>query len=235
MTTTLTVTVQNQTPYQQVFYLFQQPATYTGEAIVYSSSLSSGPLNGGSSGEQLTFKIYTNYYAAVQQTPTLTPTVGSPPSGWGTAHTIISLAANNNTPAENDSTTMNIAFPNAGVYGVSLSMPVNDPSVPAGAFRIVTAQYNPASTFFNIGLLTEVAVNNLIQYSLSSFILGAPDTSVDCQPIQKFYVQIGNYTSGTVLPFTSSTNAAVCDFTGGDTSIFVVYNADGTWTVSSGS
>jgi hypothetical protein len=93
----------------------------------------------------------------------------------------------------------------------------------------VTATYDPTVTPFNVGSAT--FVNNDIV--LSNFVVGPPNTNVDCQPILKFYVQTGSYLPGTVMNFTSSSvNSAVCDFTGGKTSIKVVYNTNGTWSVS---
>jgi hypothetical protein len=228
MSTVLTINVQNQSPYQEQFFIFQQPAVYSGGPGSYSNSLYSRGLNGADSGDQLTFQTNTQYSAAVQETRTATPQIGTA-SGYESVTQLIDLGASNNTPANNDCAQMTW---DASSQALGLCAPVNNPQVPAGAFRIVTATYNPTTTPFNVGSAT-VVNNNIV---LSNFVIGAPNTNVDCQPILKFYVQTGSFAQGTVMNFTySSTTAAVCDFTGGKTSILVVYIADGTWTVSYGS
>jgi hypothetical protein len=46
----------------------------------------------------------------------------------------------------------------------------------------------------------------------------------------KYYVALGNYTSGQVMNFTqSSVTAALCDFTTGFTQAQVTLNSNGTW------
>lgn len=67
---------------------------------------------------------------------------------------------------------------------------------------------------------------------LSNFVVATPANITDCQPIRRYYVQTGSYTPGTVMNFAaSSVNAALCDFTGGHSTINVTLNQDGTWTV----
>jgi hypothetical protein len=225
MSTILTINVQNQSPYQETFYIFQQPAVYIGGQLTYSNSLFNRVLNGAGSGANLTFQTNTQYYAGVQETNTAIPTVGTA-SGYESATQPIDLAAQNNTPANNDCAKMTW---DSGQQALGLKTPVNDPGVQPGAFRIVTATYDPTVTPFNVGSAT--FVNNDIV--LSNFVVGPPNTNVDCQPILKFYVQTGSFLPGTVMNFTSSSvNSAVCDFTGGKTSIKVVYNTNGTWSVS---
>jgi hypothetical protein len=225
MSTVLTINVKNDSPYQNQFFIFQQPAIYAGGPTVYSNSLYNRNLAGAGSGAQLTFMTNTQYYAGVQETDIGIPSVGTA-SGYESATQPIDLAAKNNTPPNNDSTIMNW---DPDQQALGLSTPTNNPNVLGGAFRIVTAQYNPTVTPFNVGSATFVN-NNVV---LSNFIIGKPNTNIDCQPILKFYVQTGNYQPGIVMNFASSSvNSAICDFTGGKTQLLVTYNANGSWTVT---
>jgi hypothetical protein len=101
--------------------------------------------------------------------------------------------------------------------------------VQPGAFRIVVPTYDPALQTYNGGSAVKLANGNVV---LSNFVTLGPTTNLDCQPILKFYVQTGTYTSGTVMNFSSgSIGAALCDATSGFTTFNVSYNADGTWSV----
>jgi hypothetical protein len=125
MSTILTINVQNQSPYQETFYIFQQPAVYIGGQLTYSNSLFNRVLNGAGSGANLTFQTNTQYYAGVQETNTAIPTVGTA-SGYESATQPIDLAAQNNTPANNDCAKKTW---DSGQQALGLKTPVNG-SVP---------------------------------------------------------------------------------------------------------
>lgn len=217
--TLLTINVINNEAATQGFYFFQQPAIYTGGQTVYSNSLYTQNLgNYQQTGAMLTFQVNLQYYAGIQQAHS-TPVVGQS-SGYASAMRSIDLAPAGGGSA-NDWTT-------ASVDPLGLSQPTNGVGVQAGAFRITTPTYQPPATY-NVG--SAVEVNGGI--TLSNFVVANPASNTDCQPILQYYVQTGSYTPGTVMNFTqSSINAAVCDFTGGYTTINITLNADGTWTTT---
>jgi len=218
MASLLTINVINNSSSTQSFYVFQQPAMFTGGAQVYSNSLFSSSLGSyPSTGSMLTFQAQQQPYAAIQQAPTY-PMVGQS-SGFATAVRPIDLAPAGGGSA-NDWTT-------ASVNPLGLSRAASSPGIQPGTFRITTPVYSPPA-IYNIG--SAVETNGLAM--VSSFVVANPASNTDCQPIPKFYVQTGIYTPGLVLNFSqSSVNAAVCDFSGGQTTMNVTYNMDGTWTV----
>ena len=217
MSTLLTINLKNNSPYQQTFFFFQQPAVYTGGGLVYSNSLwsaSLGPYD--TTGGTLTFAANLQFYAGAQQAVSLVPQVGST-SGYASASQPIDLATDGKTT--NDGTIMMV-----NPLGLAKPAPVS--GVQGGAFRIVTPGYDPNVTPYNAGSATQA--NGVIV--LSSFVVAPPNMNIDCQPILKYYVAVGGYTAGTVMNFSqSSVGSAVCDFTGGYTQAQVTYNADGTW------
>ena len=218
MSTLLTINVTNNESAAQQFYFFQQPAIYSGGQQVWSNSLYSATLAPyDESGAILTFLIDMQFYAGIQQAYSY-PQVGQT-SGYSSASRAIDLAPKTPDPTVNDATI-------ATVNPLGLSKPSNNPQVQPGAFRITTPIYSPPA-IYNVG--SAVSVNGGIV--LSNFIVASPNNNTDCQPILKYYVQTGTYTPGTVMNFTaSSAEAAICDFTGGITTINVSLNADGSWT-----
>lgn len=219
MATPITIIVRNNSPSQQNFFFFQQPAVYSGGPQVYTNSLFTSPLLPyASSGAMLSFTLLLQYYAGVQQQ--VAPPIVGQPSGFTAAIQAIGLTPISGPPPAN---TTNMT---ANPLGLSPASATTGPQT--GSFRIVVPTFNPSLQNFNAGS----AVQNLDQsITLSNFVTAQPLTNLDCQPILKFYVQTGTYTPGTVMNFTaSSQNAAVCDFTPGYPSYTVIYNADGTWT-----
>jgi len=221
MSTILTINIRNDERQAHDFFVFQQPATYPSEAMAYSNSLFSARLgNYGDTGATLTFRAELRFYAGLQQSNTL-PHVGNV-SGDILASRPIDLASGSGT--ENDSTTAIISEP------IGLTQPVNGDDVKPGAFRITTPVFT-SQNYYNAGL----AVNANGQMVLSNFIVVDPATETDCQPVLKYFVGKGEYAPGTVINFThSSLNAALCDFTGGITTVEVANNANGTWSVFAG-
>ncbi len=216
MSTLLTINVINMESATQDFYFFQQPSIYSGGSQVYTNSLYSQSLGSHSQfTSTLTFQVNMQFYAGIQQAHG-TPQVGQS-SGFSSASRAIDLAPAGS-GAANDCTT-------ASVSPLGLTQPTQGVGVQPGAFRIITPTYSPPAVY-NVG--SAVEVNGGI--ALSNFVVANPASNTDCQPILKYYVQTGSYTPGTVMNFTqSSTNAAVCDFTGGHTIINVTLNDDGTW------
>lgn len=216
MTKLLTINVTNNMPSTQSFFFFQQQSVFVGGPQAYSNSLYSQPLGSyEQTGAVLTFQVSAQVFACIQQAHTM-PTVGES-SGYSTATRPIELSG---VSGANDATT-------AQVNPLGLSQPTANPGVTPGAFRITTPAYGPPESY-NVGSAVQVNGGMI----LSSFVTAMPNYNVDCQPIQKFYVQTGIYTPGTVINFIqASVNAALCDFTGGYSVIDVTLNPDGTWTV----
>lgn len=223
MSTLIQINVTNNSQSLQNFFFFQQPSIYVGGPVVYSNSLLSTPILPSSQGGSVyTFLLNLQYYAGVQQQVT-PPQVGQP-SGYTSAIQPIGLTPAAGGAATNNSSAM-IVNPALG-----LAPPVPAVGVQPGAFRIVSPTYNPGLTQYNGGSAVQLINGTVI---LSNFVTVNPSSNLDCQPILKFYVQTGQYTSGTVMNFTSSSaNAALCDATGGFTTFNVTYNIDGTWTIT---
>lgn len=220
MSTLIQINVKNESQYLQNMFFFQQPAVYAGGSQVYSNSLLSASLLPFSqSGSVYTFLLDLQYYAGVQQQiPALQ--VGEP-SGYNSAIQPIGLTPAQGAPTSNSTTML--------LPALGLAPPVTDASVQHGAFRIVAPSFTPALQQYNGGSAVQLANGSVV---LSNFTTVMPMTNLDCQPILKFYVQTGTYTSGTVMNFTqSSTNSALCDATGGFTTFNVTYTADGKWLV----
>lgn len=220
MSTLLTINVKNMEPQTQGFFFFQEPAVYTGGDKVYSNSLYEQSLaNYADSGEILTFQVNMQFYAGIQETHS-TPAIGQS-SGYASASRPIDLApASGGTPT-NDATLASVA------PALGLSTPVNADGVQAGAFRITTPKFS-SPPFYNVGSAVE-ANGGIV---LSNFVEANPQSNTDCQPILKYYVSTGQYTAGTVMNFTqASTNAALCNFTGGYTVIDVELGKNGDWNV----
>ncbi|EBP0140370.1 hypothetical protein IH92_22345 [Salmonella enterica] len=223
MSTLIRINVTNNSPFLHTFFFFQQPSVYTGGSEVFSNSLlSTAILPAAQGGSVYTFLLNLQYYAGVQQRHGQL-TIGQP-SGYASA--IQSIELTPATGAVNNCTTM-INKPALG-----LKPPVQDSGVQKGAFRIISPTYNPTLEQYNGGSAVRMIDGSVV---LSNFVTVNPGSNLDCQPVLKFYVQVGEYTAGTVMNFTSSSvDAALCDATEGYTTFNVVYNADGTWTVTPG-
>lgn len=220
MSSYLTINVINRSHLTQDFYIFQQPATFSGGGHPNSNSLFAVPLGSyDATGSTLSFMVRNQPYAAIQQAHT-PPMVGQT-SGFASAARAIDLARPD--ASSNDGTI-------ASVSPLGLSMPRPTSGVAPGAFRITTPSFQPMATLINVGS----AVETQGAVVLSSFVQGQPMTNIDCAPAPVFFVQTGRYTPGTVLNFDmSSMTAARCDFSGGASAYDVSYNMDGTWTINS--
>lgn len=228
MSTLITINLINNSTQNHSFYFFQQPAKYTGGALVYSNSLYSAPLapydDPVSGGGSLTFRANIQFVAGVQQSDNAVPPVGQS-SGYGTATKPIDLTLADGTPT-NNSTLM--AISSSG--GLGLSVPKFTNGVQPGAFRITTPSYNANANNYFAG--SAVLLGNGTPV-LSNFVLASPAANIDAQPILKYYVAVGDYVAGTVMNFTtSSVAAALCDATQGKVSFNVGYDASGNWSVT---
>lgn len=158
------------------------------------------------------------FYAGIQQANS-TPKVGSS-SGYSSASRPIELTPKVGQGYKNWTT--------ATTTPLGLNAPEDSDGAQAGSFRITTPVYDPPSVY-NVGSAVDVDGSII----LSNFVQANPNSHTDCQPILKYYVQTGTYTRGTVMNFTqSSTNAANCDFTGGNSIINVELQSNGTWTAN---
>ncbi|WP_426435195.1 hypothetical protein [Bradyrhizobium genosp. P] len=223
MPTPITINVRNNSPTLQNFFFFQQPAVYTGGQEVYTNSLyTQALLPYATSGAVLTFSVVLQFYAGVQQQ--VSPPVIGKPSGQLAASQPIGLTPASGGAQTNNTTTMTVN-PSLG-----LSVPVSTSGPQTGSFRIITPVFNPVLTNYNAGSAVQTLTGGI---TLSNFVTAQPNTNLDCQPVIIFYVQTGTYTPGTVMNFTSSSaTAALCNATPGYSTFNVVYNADGTWTVT---
>jgi hypothetical protein len=221
MADSISINVRNDTTIVRNFFFFQQPAFPVVQGSYYSNSLfTRALLPFASSGGILTFTTSTQIYAGVQQQLN-TLTVGAR-SGELTASQPIEVTTA--AGGTNNTTTM-IVSPSLG-----LSAPVNTSGPAVGCFRIITPVFNPVLNIFNGGVAMQARAGSIV---LSSFANLPPNIAFDCQPVLKFYVQSGSYPAGTVIDFPSaSSTAALCDATPGYSAFEVVYNPDGTWTVT---
>ena len=223
MDTLITINIVNNSSSFHDFFVFQQPAIYTGGQQVYSNSLwSQGILPSSQGGSSATFTMLQQSYAGVQQQ--IVPPAVTAVSGYSSAIRAIGLTpAAGGTPTNN--TTNMIISPALG-----LTPPTSTTGPQTGAFRIVTPQYNPTVTPYNAGLASQ-SPSGLV--TLSNFVVAQPKQNIDCQPVLKFYVQAGDDKPGTVIHFTnSSISAALCDATTGFVTFNVSYNINGTWSVT---
>lgn len=223
MTTLIQINLINNSNSLSVFCFFEQPANYNIAATVYSNCLqSTALLPYSSSGARYTLQLTRQIYAGVEEQ------VISPGSaqilGYLSAAQQINIAPPVNGPQTNNATNM-IVSP----LGLSAPTPAQD--VKEGFFRIVTPTFDASQKQYHAGPAVEHDTGAVI---LSSFIKVKPTSYLDCQPIPTFYVAMANFSAGEVINFTSlSKVAAVCDATSGVSSFKVIYNVDGTWTVTS--
>jgi len=224
MSNLYTINVTNNSGSNQEFFIFQQPAIYTGGPKVYSNSLYQELVAPYSNGGVMQFQMNLQFYAGVQSQSS-TPSVGSV-SGGITASQPVNL-----TPLTGEATNNTTNF---SIHPLSLSKPTSSSEVQAGAFRIVAPIYTPASDGnYNVGMAAQGTVPGAPAI-LSNFIVANPNQFVDCQPVLQFYVATGSYSAGQVVNFSSaSVGSALCDATTGASTFYVSYNANGTWTVTS--
>jgi len=219
MSTTLTINVRNYQDVTQDFYIFQEPAIYSGGSKVYSNSLYTEQLgNYDKYGAILTFEVNLQFYAGIQQANT-PPAIGQT-SGFESAWRAVNLTPASGTAVDNSA--------EASIDPIGMLATTSDPNAQPGSFRIVTPEFFPPAV--NIGSAVETRNGGIV---LSNFITAKPLNFTDCQPIIKYYVQTGGYRGGTVMNFTqSSINAGLCDFTGGVSAIDVSLQPNGRWDVT---
>lgn len=205
MRSMVTINLRNETHGKQDFYLFQQPAIYTGGGVVYSKCLGSVALDSYySTGLIYTFQVERQYYAGTEGT--FAGTVGA--AGFGLVCRAIEL-----TPHE-DADAVSKNWTTATVRPIALSEPTNGEGVRPGAFRISTPSFDEG-LLYNAGSVVKIFDGDS-KTVLSNFVKAEPLANFDVQPVLKFYVQTGHSFSGEALDFSrSSKEAALIDFTGG--------------------
>ncbi|CAN7377978.1 hypothetical protein [Duganella sp. LjRoot269] len=225
MSTTYTINVTNNSGSNQDFFIFQEPAQYSGGATPYTNALYQeqvAPASGG--GGVMTFEMTQQFYAGAQE-QFMTPAIGAVSGGTTTCQPV------NITPATGTITNNAVNF---SIDPIALPAATSLDTVQKGAFRIVAPVFVPGvQGNYNVGLASLPKIPGAPAI-MSSFIVAQPNQYVDCQPIMKFYVATGSYTPGTVVNFTSASNVSVvCDATDGSTTFQVSYNRDGTWSITS--
>lgn len=219
MSTHYKIIVESESKSRQHFYFFQQPAEYVGGVDPYTNSMADGILSPDADEDQLVFTLEEQYRAGAQKTIE-PPKVGEAIVGKS-SQVEIELASDGKTKNSTE-----LKIDNDTVH---LEKPVFNSDVSKGSFRICIPQFDPSNKSYIVGL---GSINEDNEFLLSSFINADPKTNVDVKPIMKFYVATGNYTRGTVVDFTqSSENAAVCDATDGTFKFKVTYTREGEWKV----
>lgn len=223
------INVSNAQSVRSSFFLFQQPALF-GKTAGTPNSLYCGTVLPAEDGAQLALRLDATAYAMVVEIDPPAPISHMAPSpGVIGVHQVasqqIDLAAPSDSPALAQSTTM--IWDSTG-RSLGLAKPSHQQGVPAGAFRIQTATFAPPDAF-------QVGAGAVVNGAkvLSSFIGAKPQLTVDCAPVQKYYIAAGSETFGTPLNFAqASKNAQLCDFTSGHHTADVTYNTDGSWSVT---
>ena len=214
--TTYQIILENKSGHTEQFFLFQEPAKYTGGAETYSNSIYKTTLRSGTSQDIIT--IQQQYKAGVQE-QAKNIVIGQPSGQKGDIKNV-DITPATGAPKDN--------LVNVLLDPLGLSEPESAEGVQAGAFRITTPVFNPNLTKINVGL----AVKCDEKIVLSNFVMGKPNRNVDCQPVVLFYLNVGSYLPGDVINFSeSSRDSAVCDATNGYTNFKVTYLANGTWNV----
>ncbi|MBX9837246.1 MAG: hypothetical protein K2X69_02915 [Silvanigrellaceae bacterium] len=219
------INIRNLSNSNKTFYVFQQPAIYQGGAKVFTNSLWNGKIRPYNEGASIaTFSMFQEFYAGVQEASE-EPIVGHEVSEYSTAVRKIDLNIQSNTDKLNmkNMTTMVI-------NPLGLEEPVNCTDSQLGSFRVKTPVYDSDLTSYYVGLASKTQSGRPI---LSSFIDAVPNSFIDCQPVLKFYVQVGDYKASSVINFTtSSQDAAVCDATSGQTEFSVDYTSTGEFVIT---
>ncbi len=228
-----TITVVNNTLFNQSISFFQAAAIYTTlpgkeNLTVQVNSLYSEKLAPATKGASLNFISHLRFYAGAQEAAAPKPVEGQI-SAFNSISRLIDISGAIDEAGK--------PSPNATTLSVSplaLSLPVVNPAVTLGAFRITTLSAQDLLTGYNVGLV--VAINGT--EIMSSYVTVQTQQDIDCAPVLKFYVVVGDYAQGAPIDINRVlSNAAVCDFTSGCSRAFVTLNpvdpsaAQTTWSV----
>ncbi|HTU11878.1 MAG TPA: hypothetical protein VMG08_13385 [Allosphingosinicella sp.] len=233
MTARHLVIVRNLSARTRSFYVFQQQAVFSGAGTAFevsSSSLGAGLLAPhDSSGAQLDFAFDRTVHIGAKRLallrspaacgPALPPgeTTGAVSQTW--AARPIELATGGG----------------AGNHAVltlaplGLSPPTDRPAVPAGSFGMEIPPCAPA-IFARLHCGCAV-VDGHGRISLSSSVMPLPNSQLLCTPVPVYYVKAGHHDIGQPVAYDISQSAS-CDFTRGQSTIYIGYNQDGTFGVT---
>ncbi|MCB8877218.1 hypothetical protein [Acidisoma silvae] len=214
----ITINVQNNSTQTQTFLYFMSPISVVGMHDIYCTSLGAASLgNYKQTGTILTFELDFEYRAGVQQA--YRPPVAGQQSGYMSSSQAINLSTGDG--KSSDVTVMQLK-------PLALLPPSSGLAVPAGAFRITTADYDSSAMRFNAGTALRTYAGGV---ALTSFIEASPNTNIDISPSVIFNVAIGNAATGVVITPASFPSLAVCNATYND-SFYVVYGASGKFSVT---
>lgn len=236
MTAQYQIIVQNLSSQPADFYAFQDQATFQNAgspASIKSSCLAGSSLAPhATSGSQLKFSFDKQVYAGAigiganeavtrfnaRISLDTTESVGIQTS----AAQPISL-----TPLEAGQKADNYSTMSLNPLG--LSTPIEKQGLPDGYFGVEIPVYTPSPTPELFCGCATINQNGTIV--LSSFVSPHPNSQLYCAPVAKYFVKVGDFEVGAVVPYDTS-HAATCDFTLGYQVIKVVYNPDGTFTTT---
>lgn len=227
MSTSYQIIVENESPQEETFYFFTEPAVYNVKAgtNIYTNSVGCGTLRGTSASsalerDQLVFMLEQQFYAGAQR-QLEPPEVGSAQVGQ-----LSQVEIDITSPEGKPNNCTHLEFSETILH---LNDSVYEPGIKEGAFRIITPEYESKLLACNIGLSSKNGDGKIL---LTSFIVGGPQQDIDVQPKVKFYVQTGNVEVGTIIDFhEKSSRAAVCDASKGILKFYVTYMSNGNWKV----
>ncbi len=221
MSSLITLTIASALAEAQNIYVFQVPADYAGGQPAYVNSLGTlalaPPVAPDTEGVPSPFPIDLSEMAGLQSGSGQNPVVGKP-SGKGK---LITQAMNLSSVPPLNNTRMTQS-------PLALSAATYNSNIQPNLFCITTEVYSSIN-IYNAG--SAITANET--KVLSNFVVAEPNQDIFCQPIDKFYVAVGNVAAGTVIDFnTVAPTAALCDFTKGYTQAVVTLLAGNTWSVS---
>lgn len=229
MAASLQILVRNSSANPQYFYLFQQQA---GFAFMPSSSVGSSSLgcqqigNYSATGAQICFRFETQIYAGAIST--MDPV---PPTALVLLITVSPTFAMDTSSTTSQPVTLTGAqpmnFTTMSINPLGLSKATNDAAQQSGTFAVAVPVYAPTQPpELYCGVAVTTSDGSVV---LSSYVAPNPNQTLTCTPHPVYYVKVGYQPTGSVVNYNTS-NAARCDFSTGQTSITVTYNADGSFT-----
>ncbi|MBU4433768.1 MAG: hypothetical protein KKC14_05045 [Alphaproteobacteria bacterium] len=234
MTSKYKIIIKNLSSTTGNFYAFQAQASFAGITTdIMSSSLAYGPLApNASSGAQLNFSFDTQNY--VGTTSNISP---SNMEDFNARISLVNVSAATSQasaiqPIDLTTSTPSQVVENFSALTVSplgLSAPTYQSGLQAGCFGVQIPPFSPSTS---LDLYCGCAsINQDGSIILSSFISPNPNSSIYCSPTPIYYVKFGDFPVGSIISYSTS-NSAICDFSTGNDTISVQYNANGTFTVT---
>jgi hypothetical protein len=227
------IIVQNAAATALSFYAFQQQAAFEDSQstlTISSSALAAGELAPYStSGSQLTFTFSAQNYAGAKSDIPYATAVKDAGLRSTRTNVLMSSEASALQPIQLSASGTPANASTLSVSPLGLSPAAYQPDVPIGYFAISVPTFSN-STAPNL-CCGCAAVNQNGIFVLSSFLSPLPNSTVNCAPVPIFYVKMGKCTVGEVIAY-STMQSGECNFTSGVQTIKVVYNSDGTFTVT---